>query len=147
MPRVVGSGLSLAAAVLVIVLVVLDEVWWPVSLVVTVATLCQVTALLRPDRLWDGARLCVVFWCLNTGLLAALLVAGYNHGFSALVIPGTAEAAMDALGWCCPSIKLPELALATLFVFGQLSGAFVLYDGLRPVNSKMKRPDPTRSDA
>jgi hypothetical protein len=132
MPRVVGSGLSIAAAVLLVALVVLADGGLPATLMVTVAMLCQVTAFWRPNVV---LRLCAGFWCLATGLLAALAVAGYQHGFNALLIPGTEEAAWDAWG-CCPSIKLPELALATLFVFGQLCGALILYDGLSPVSPK-----------
>ena len=173
MARVVGSGLCLVAAGLLVLLVVLLGAEWPVTLGVAVAAACQVTALWVACRDPAGhsvrkswttllLRLGVGFWCVATGSLTALssMATIHYHGFMGLVIPGTAEAAFDEWG-CCPSMKLPDLAVITLFVVGQLSGAvIVLGPRRRPaeagryagtyfcgVYSSTNRPDPTRSDA
>src|SRR5689334_24736701 len=134
MPRSVGSGLSLAAAGLLLVVVMSADPGPQIAPVVLIAGLCQTAALLRDGRARPDValRLGAAIWCLASALLAVLATMATIrfHGFDGLLIPGSAAAAFDAWG-CCPSMKLPELALMTLFVFGQLSGAVILLQSSR----------------
>ena len=66
-------------------------------------------------------------WCVGSAAVWALgsLSMMIHHGLTGLVIPGSLEAVLEAQGFT-PSMKLPDLAVSTLFVVGQWSGATIL---------------------